>query len=187
MRRDDRAGHVVGRMLDGDELLNLIFLRQNDHARRVLTRRALHADAAQRQPVHLRLRKRQIPLLAVFLDIAVSRLIRQRADGSRAIAVSLAEQLLDVGVRARLIHAREVQVDIRHLVALEPEEDLERDIESVAVKLLAALRALHRRQVNADLVFALVHIERVPFAFRAAIVRRQRVDLRYADQMRHIG
>ena len=91
MRRDDRTGHVVGRVLNGDELLNFIFLRQNDHARRVLARRAFYADTAQRQPVHLRFRQRQIPLFAVFFDIAVGRLVRQRADGSGAVAVSFAK------------------------------------------------------------------------------------------------
>ena len=105
VRRNDRAGHVVCRMLDGDELLNLVFLRQNDHACRMLTRRSLDADTAQRKPVHLRFGKRQFALLAVFLDVSVRGFIRQRADGSRSIAVALAEQLFNVGVRTRLIDA----------------------------------------------------------------------------------
>ena len=78
VRRNNRTGHVIRRMLDGDELLNLVFLRQNDHACRMLTRRSLDADTAQRKPVHLRFGKRQSALLAVFLNVSVCLLYTSR-------------------------------------------------------------------------------------------------------------
>ena len=63
---------------------------------------------------------------------------RQAADGARAVHKSLSEQLLNVGVRARLVLARKVQVDIRHLVALKAQKYLKRDGIPVFGKRLAA-------------------------------------------------
>ena len=52
--RDELCVGIVRRMLHGGELIDLVFLGHNDHARRVLTRGALHAHAALHQPILLR-------------------------------------------------------------------------------------------------------------------------------------
>ncbi len=52
----------------------------------------------------------------------------EAGDGARPEHVALAEEDLGVGVGDGLIFAGEVQVDIRHLVAVEAQEHLKGDI-----------------------------------------------------------
>ena len=66
------------------------------------------------------------------------------------------------------VHAGEVQIDIRHLVALEAEENLEGDIEPFAQAVLAADGAFFRRQVDAAGCQLVLDVEVAPFAFAAA-------------------
>ena len=61
----------------------------------------------------------------------------------------VAEDLAGVPVDARLILARKVQVDIRHLVALEAEEGLERNVKALLGERFAAFRADLVRQIDA--------------------------------------
>ena len=88
-----------------------------------------------------------------------------------------------MAVRPRLILAGEVEVDIRHLAAAEAEEGLERDVKAVLDVLRAALRADLVRHIRAAAVAAVLH-EFDVFTVRAAVVRRERVDL---GDTRHIG
>ena len=61
----------------------------------------------------------------------------------------VAEDLARVPVDARLIFAGKVQVDIRHLVTLEAEEGLERDIKALLGERFSAFRTDLVRQVDA--------------------------------------
>lgn len=81
-------------------------------------------------------------------------------------------------MRLRLEIAREVEVDIRLLIAVEAEEGLERNIVSVAYKRLAAYLAVFRRQVKTR-AYRAVHEEGALLAVLAQIVRHKRVDLGY--------
>ena len=86
----------------------------------------------------------------------------------------VAEDLARVPVDARLIFAGEVQVDIRHLVALEAEEGLERNVKALLGERFAAFRTDLVRQVDAAGVIL------VPFdvlVVRTEIVRRERINL----------
>ena len=82
----------------------------------------------------------------------------------------VSEDLTGIPVDARLVFAREIQVDIRHLVALEAEEGLERNIETLLGERLAALGTDLVRQVDAAGVF-LVPLN--VFIVRAQVVRRE--------------
>ena len=172
---------VVSRVLHGGELVDFVFLRHDNHAAGVLPRRLFHALAARRQTLLLRVADLQSALLEVLRHIAICRFFRQ----ARAENVVMPEQLLDVMERAVLIFAGEVQVNIRHLVALKAEEHLERDVEAVLHELLTADWAVLVRQVNADFVLALVHVEKALAAMGAAVMRRKRVDLRDAAHTRN--
>ena len=94
--RQQTALDVVRRVLDGAEVVNVEGIRHNDHAAGVLAGRALDADAAEREAVHLRLRQGLAALLEVLEDIAVGRLFRQRADRAGAEHVIRAEELFGV-------------------------------------------------------------------------------------------
>ena len=150
----------------------------------MLTGGALDADAAVGEAVLLRLRNVQPALLGVLEDIAVGGLLGEGADRAGAEDVVGAKELLGVFVRTTLILAGEVQVDIRHLVASEAEEGLERDIEALLLHLRAALGADLVRHVGAAAV-ALAGLEVRVLTMRADIVRGQGVDLRDAGEIGH--
>ena len=102
---------------------------------------ALDASAADGQAVHFGVVQENALLLGIFLDKAVSRFVRDRADGAGFEYVVTSEQLLRVAVGARLVLAGEIQVDIRRFVAVKAEERLERDVVTVLQELLTAFRA----------------------------------------------
>ena len=181
---DDAAARVVGGVLHGAEVLDLHVLRDDDQTSRVLTRRALYADKSRCQAALLGLGDVHAALLQVLEHIAVGGLFRQRADGAGAEHVVGAEKFLGVLVRLGLVLAGEVEVDIRHLVAAEAQEGLERDVEALLAHPGAADRAVSVGHVRAAAV-VLAGLEVRVVAARADVVRRQRVDLRDAGHVRH--
>ena len=140
--RDDAAVRVVGRVLHGAEVLHLHVLRDDDEAAGVLARRALDTHEAEGEAALLRLGDLQSALFEVLEHIAVGRLFRQRAYRARAEDVVGAEEFFRVFVRPGLIFAREVEVDIRDLVAAEAQEGLEGDVKALFFHLRAALGAV---------------------------------------------
>ena len=182
----DAALQVVRRVLDRGELANIVVLGQDHDAAGVLARGALDAYTARRQAVLLGFGHRLSGLLQVFEHVTVGGLFRQGADGAGAEHGAGAEQLLDIGVGPGLVFAGEVQVDIRHLVALEAQEDLEGDIKALLGQLRAADRAVLIRQIDAHRV-ALGDIEVTLPALGAAVVGRQGVDLGDAGHAGHEG
>ena len=133
MRRDPLGIFIVSRVLHGAEVPDLVLLRDNDEAARMLAGRALDIDAAGRESVFLGLADGHLALGEVFFNVAVGCFFRDRADGSGAEHVVGAEHLDAVGVRPGLILAREVEVDIGDLVAAEAEERFKRDVEAVFI------------------------------------------------------
>ena len=85
-----------------------------------------------------------------------------------------------------LVFAGEVQVDVRHLVALEAQEGFKGNVEPVLHQGIAADGTLFVRQVHTDGVLGR-HVEVRLAAGFAAVVGRQGVDLRDARQKRHEG
>ena len=141
VRRNPLGVLIVRRMLDGAEVPDFVFLRNDDQTARVLPGGALDVDAAGGKPVFFRLGDGLVPLRQVLFCVAVGRFLCNSADRARAEDVRLAEHLHTVSVRLGLIFAREVEVDIGDLVAAEAEEGFKRDIESVLIELRAAFRA----------------------------------------------
>ena len=86
-------------------------------------------------------------------------------------------------VGARLIFAREVEVDIRHLAAAVAEESFKRDVEAVFGILRAADGTHFIGHVRAAAILSRVELDVA--ALRAAVVRRQGVDLGDAGHVRY--
>ena len=122
------ALHVVRRVLDGAEIVDVEGVRHDDHAAGVLAGGALDAGAADAQAVFLGAVDGLAPLLQVLFDVAVGGLVLQAGDGARLEDVLLAEEFLGIAVDVGLILAGEVQVDIRLLVAVKAQEGLEGDV-----------------------------------------------------------
>ena len=101
--------------MDGAEVPDFVFLRNDDQTARVLPSGALDVDAAGGKPVFLCLADGHVALGEIFFDVAVSGFFGDRADGAGAEDMVGAEHLDAVGVRPRLIFAREVEVDIGDL------------------------------------------------------------------------
>ena len=184
VRRDDVAVGVVRGVLHGAEILHVHVVRHDHQTAGVLARGAAHAHAALHEPVDLRRADDAVVFFQILLDKAVGGLFRQRTDGARAEHLRLAEHLDGVAVGAGLVLAGEVEVDIRHLAAAVAQKGLKRDIKPVLDVLLPAFRTDLVRHIRAAAVAAVLDKLHVP-ALRAAVVRRERVDLRDAGHIRH--
>ena len=114
---DGFGGHVVGRMLDRRKGLDHLAQGKNNDSARMLSRGPADADAALDDPVDLAVPLRLAMLLKIIFHIAVSRFIRQGADGPCPEGLSLSEDHLRIIVGAALIFSGKVQVDIRLLIA----------------------------------------------------------------------
>ena len=85
-----------------------------------------------------------------------------------------------------LVFAGEVQVDIRHLVALEAKEGFKRNVEAVLDQRIAADRAFFVRQIHADGVLGR-NVKIGLAAGFAAVMGRQGIDFRDAGEEGHEG
>ena len=99
------ARHVIGRVLDGAEIVDLVGIRHNDHAAGMLAGGTLDAGSAQRQAVLFRVVDRSPPLIQILFDVTVGRLVLNTGDGTGLEHVGLAEQLFRVAVDVGLILA----------------------------------------------------------------------------------
>ena len=181
MRRDDFRIRIVCRMLYRTEVVNIDFLRHDDNAARMLTGVSADTRAALDQAVFLRASDFHLALCHVFFDVSVCGFFRNRADGSRAEYMVMPEQLAGVPVNGRLIFTGEVQVNIRHLIAIEAQERLKRNGKSLLIERFSALRAGLVRHICAA-AKALIFVPFDVMAFRAQIMRRERI---YLGDVRH--
>ena len=85
------ARHVIGRVLDGAEVVDLVGVGHDDHAAGVLAGGALDAGAAQRQAVLLGVVDRSPPLIQIFFDVAIRRFVLDAGHGAGFEDVGLAE------------------------------------------------------------------------------------------------
>ena len=181
----DGVGIVgVRRVLHRAEILHILVVRDHHQAAGVLARGTADAHAAQGQAVFLRPAGHDAVLLQILLHEAVGGLFRQRTDGTRPEHLRLAEHFDGVTVSPGLIFAGEVQVDIRHLAAAEAQKGLKGDVEAVLDVLRTADGTDLVRHIRAAAVAA-VQNEFAVFALGAAVVGRQRVDLRNAGHIGH--
>ena len=187
MGGDNVAVGVVGGVLHGTEVVDLLVLRDDHHAAGMLSRGALHAGTADGQPVLLRLGGHLSPLVQVLFHVAEGGLLRHGADGTGTEHVGLSEKLEGVLVGAGLVLARKVQVDIGHLVAAEAQEGFEGDVEAVLLVGRAAdgtvgVRHIRPAAVGVGGVLGVVKVG--VLALGAAVVGGQGV---YLGDARHEG
>lgn len=174
--RDGAAVHVVGRMLNRREEMDVHVARHDHDAGRMLARRRFDAHAAMGHLVDVGNVLLDALFLEELLDVAKRRLVGNGLDGACPVDVVLAEEDFCILMRDRLVGTGEVEVDIRNFIAVEAEEDGKRDIVAIFDKRFAADRADFVGQIVAAAVRA-VGDEFAVLAFWAAPVRRQRVDL----------
>ena len=184
MRCDGGAFHIVSRMLHGSELVDVIFLGQDNHAGRVLSRGTLYTHTPGSQAVLFRFGNDLSPLFQILEHISVRRFFSQRSDCTGAEHVFHAEQVLYVLVSTGLIFTGEVQVDIGHLVAFEAKESFERYIKAIFNQRIPAVRAQFVRKVHADGVLRR-NVKIRLAAMLAAVVNRQRIDFSNTGQECH--
>ena len=179
--------HLVRRVLDGREHVDVLVLGHDDDARRVLARGHLHVEAALAQPLDLRPAQGLTRDLGVVVHALKALLLRDAGDGARPVGVVLAEHLLHVLVGPVLVLAGEVEVDIGGLVPLEAQEDLEGDLEPVLFEGGAADGAGLVGQIDAGVVLQGVDVKVAVLAVGAHVVGRQGVHLGDARHGGHEG
>ena len=163
-------------MLYRREVVHLVIIRHNDHSARVLRRGALYSGAADGKTLHLGVVEFDPTLLAVLLHKAVCGLVLYCGNGACLEYMVLAEEFFCIAMYLTLDFTREVQVDIRRLIALESEERFERDIMAVAYHINSAVRAVLLGEVKSG-ADGTVRYELVVTALGAAVMRRQRIYL----------
>ena len=188
--RHRAGGHIIGRMLNGGEGVDVLPVGQNDDTARMLARGSSNPHTALDNPVNLTVALPVSPLLIVILHIAVSRLVRQRTDGARPVGLSFSKDNLRVVVGLTLVLTGEVQVDIRLLVSLEAQEGLKGDIVPVLHKRLPADRTQLIRHITAGHTGEFLHVLRVKvgvMTFGTVVMGTQRVYLGDTGHGSHKG
>ena len=187
MCSDNIRGHIVGRMLHRSERIDILSKRQHHNTPWMLSCTSSDPCHPCCQALHLALAPVPLPLLKIVLHIPESRLIRKGCNGSRPEGLPCAEDNLRVLMSLGLVLTGKIQVDIRLLVPLKPQECLKRNVKSLLVKLLPTDRTVPVRHVHPRLApvsfyifFLKIHI----VTFAAVIMGTQGVDLRDA---RHGG
>ena len=147
--RNDPALHIIGRMLHRRELIDAVSVGKYDDTSRMLPRAAPDPRAPFCDALDLAPALSLLMLFVIILHKAVRSLIRQGADRPRLKRMPLAEEHFRVFVGLCLIVPGEVQVDIRLLVPLKPEECLKRDIKAGLHERFPAHRAVLSRHIKA--------------------------------------
>ena len=156
----------------------------------MLSRGSSHPDTALDDTVNLTVPFMYAVFLIVILHIAVSRLIRQCTDGSRAEGLAFSEDNLRIVMSLTLVLAGEVQVDIRLLVSLESQECLKGDVEAILCERMAADRTLLILHITSGHTGILLHFLRIKIVIMAVgtvIMRTQGVNLRDTGHVRDKG
>ena len=151
--RGYRALHIVGRVLDRGEGIDLLPVGKHDDASRMLSRRSPYLSAAYGKSLDLSpLHIRDLMILIVALYISIGGLELHGAYGPCLEGLSLSEDLLCIGMGLGLIISGKVKVYIRLLVALEAKKGLKGDIKAILYKGFSADGADSVRHVAARLV-----------------------------------
>ena len=115
----------------------------------MLSRGTAHTYTALDDAVDLTIALSRPPFLIVFFYIAEGSFICQRTDGACAEGLALSEDNLRIIVSLALILTREVQIDVRLLVALKSKEGFKRNVKSVLFQRGSADRAGFIRHIAA--------------------------------------
>ena len=171
---------LIGRILKGREIVDIHVARTYHNARRMLTGGSLHPGHSCSQLFNENIIKGEAPVFCIFLYKSIGRLILDACNGAGAEYIVPSEKFFRVFMGHTLVIAgREIEVDIRYLVSIEPKEYGKGDIMTVLAQRRSALRAFLVRQVESA-AYGAVREELAPVAFGADIVRRQRIDFRNA-------
>ena len=145
--RDNAALHIIGRMLDRGELIDIVAVGKHDDTARMLSCTSPDPGTSHRDTLDLTAPFSLLVFFVVILHEPIGSLIRQSSDGSRLEGMSFAEKYLCIFMSLRLVISREVQVDIRLLISLKSEECLKWDIKTRLDQSLPAHRTLLIRHI----------------------------------------
>ena len=185
MRGDRVLFLFIRGVLHRGKLNNVVFLRHDNDAARVLARGALHAHAACNKAFCLAFVKAHALLLTIPLDVAVDRLILQAGNCACTEGMPFAEHFLHVLMRNRLIFTGKVQVDIGRFIPLEAQEHFKRDLVAEFFVFRAAHGAVCIRHVHATCILRAVYVEIAVFAVGAHVMRLEGIHLRDARHRSH--
>ena len=174
---DDPLLHLIRRVVDGGEHIDVLILGDDNDARRVLPRSDLYVQAALAQPVYLRPAEMTPCAVHVVHNALIGLLFRYTGNGARPIGVVLAEHLLHILVGPVLILPGKVQIDIGGLIALKAQKDFKGDLIPALAVGCAADRAELVRQVHPAGIQAGIHVKLAVSALGAHIVGGQGVHL----------
>ena len=169
---------IVGRILHRGKIMDVHVQRNDDDAAGVLTGRSFDPFTQLGQVDALRIAHGAFDAHRLFiaLDVTNGRLCLYRTDRTGPEDMFISKHFFCIRMGPRLIITGEVQVDIRHLVALKAQERLKGNVLPVSAHDRSALRTSLVRKVK-SVEHAAIRIEMRVLAVWTHIVRRQRIDL----------
>ena len=145
---DDVARHIICRMLNRSEPVDVHAFGQNNDAARMLAGRSSDTGASLGETLKFARSLGDSLILEIVHGQPVGSLVSDRADRARLESLTGAEDYFRVCLGDALLVSGEVEVDIRLLISLESEERLERDVEAELAQLMSADRAYLIRHVR---------------------------------------
>ena len=149
MSSDDIRRHIVCRMLNRREGIDVLPHRQHYNTARMLAGTSSDTCAPLHDPVDLAVPLMDLMFIIIFLYIAKRSLIRHGSDGPRPVGLSVAKDHLRVFMGFTLVFPRKIQIDIRFLVPHKTEECLKGNVKAVLHQHLPAPRAFFIRHITA--------------------------------------
>ena len=190
MSCNDPALHIVCRVLDRRELIDVMPVGKYDNTSRMLSCTAPDTRAPFCDTLNLTLSLSLFMILVIILHKAICRLIRKRTDRPCLKCMTLSKQHLCIFMGFRLIITGEIQVDIRLFITLESEESLKGDIESRFYKRFPAHRTVLIRHIEAAASGErsyLIRFKITVMALTAVIMRTQWIYFRDPRHGSHKG
>ena len=178
---DDVGGHIICRVLDRREPVDIHPLRENDDSAGMLAGRSADTDTALRKALELTVLLGDTLILKIMHRKAVGCLFGDRADRTCLEGLSLPEDDFRILLGNALLITGKIQVDIGLLIPLEPQERLERDVKSHLGERCPAVRTHHIRHIgpaSSPVGLYELRIEVHIVAVRTQVVGRQRIHLR---------
>ena len=131
MGRDRIGRHIIGRMLDRCEGIDLFSDRKHYNTTRMLSGRPADPDAPLHDTVDLTVSLVNPTFLIIIFNVSERGLVRKCTDRSRTERLTGSENNFGVFMCLTLVIPGKVQIDIRLFVSLKSKECLKRNIKSV--------------------------------------------------------
>ena len=156
-------------MLNRCKVMHIHIARTNHDTTRMLACRIFYICKSFCEMLKESTTSLNISKLCIFLYIPKRSLIRDGTNGTGLKYIISAKQFFRVLMSLCLVITREVQINIRNLIAFETKENSKWNIMAICLQWMTAIRTVTTRQIESTGVFT-IFIKFRPLTFRANIM-----------------